>query len=227
MNTTRQIPRSLSKSKSTSNNNFPCLLLLQQQPTSTSNTSLRSSTQTRNVSSFRRTQKMLRVQPSDHHRKTTEATDHIIYNPPSSAPNVYHTPLKFLPANDPRRKLHSLAAATAAAASSSSTSPTSTAAEAAPLPPPVRPIQAKKYHLSASEVDEIRRLRTSDPRTWTRVKLAEKFGCSQFFVSLCASAPEVAEERKRELEEIKKRWGRSKTEAREDRLRRKELWARE
>lgn len=70
-------------------------------------------------------------------------------------------------------------------------------------------------------------MRTEDPRTWTRMRLAEKFGCSQFFVSLCAQAPKVAEERKRELEEIKKRWGRAKTEAREDRQRRKELWGRE
>ena len=31
--------------------------------------------------------------------------DHIIFNPPSSAANVYHTPPKFLPPTDPRKKL--------------------------------------------------------------------------------------------------------------------------
>lgn len=69
-------------------------------------------------------------------------------------------------------------------------------------------------------------MRAEDPRQWTRVRLAEKFGCSPFFVSLCASAPQIAEERKKELEAIKKKWGRSKTEAREDRQRRKEMWGR-
>jgi hypothetical protein len=34
-------------------------------------------------------------------------TSHIIFNPPPSMPNVYHTPLKFLPKNDPRRELYS------------------------------------------------------------------------------------------------------------------------
>lgn len=33
-------------------------------------------------------------------------SSHIIFNPPPTLPNVYHTPLKFLPANDPRRKLY-------------------------------------------------------------------------------------------------------------------------
>ncbi|KAF2675365.1 hypothetical protein BT63DRAFT_420560 [Microthyrium microscopicum] len=33
-------------------------------------------------------------------------TSHIIFNPPPSTPNVHHTPLKFLPPNDPRRKLY-------------------------------------------------------------------------------------------------------------------------
>jgi hypothetical protein len=33
-------------------------------------------------------------------------TSHIIFNPPPASPNVYHTPLKFLPLNDIRRKLY-------------------------------------------------------------------------------------------------------------------------
>jgi len=58
------------------------------------------------------------------------------------------------------------------------------------------------------------------------VRLAEKFNCSQFFVSLCAQAPEIKAERQRELEQIKRRWGRTKREAREDRQRRKDKWGR-
>lgn len=85
----------------------------------------------------------------------------------------------------------------------------------------------KKYHLGAEEIAEIRRLREEDPRQWTRERLAEKFECSQFFVSLCAAAPAVKEQRERELEAVKRRWGRRKTEAREDRQTRKAAWGRD
>jgi hypothetical protein len=43
---------------------------------------------------------------------------------------------------------------------------------------------AKK--LSEAEVTEMRQLRESDPTTWTRSKLAKKFGCSELFVSMAA-----------------------------------------
>ncbi|KAJ9625113.1 hypothetical protein H2203_005068 [Taxawa tesnikishii (nom. ined.)] len=171
--------------------------------------------QTRSASSARRHKTLLRVKPAESFTNTTETQDHIIYNPPSSAPNVYHTPLAFLPKNDPRRKLHSL-----------SSSHTPAAATKTPLPPPVRPVQEKKYHLTHDDIAEIKRLRAEDPRQWTRVRLAEKFGCSQFFVSLCCSAPEIKAERDAQLEAIKKRWGRAKREAREDRQTRKAMWGR-
>jgi hypothetical protein len=91
----------------------------------------------------------------------------------------------------------------------------------------LRPRQEKKYHLSPAQVEEIRKLRAEDPKLWTRVRLAEKFECSQFFVSLCCSSPEIKEQRDKELEEIKRKWGRKKTEAREDRQTRKALWGRD
>ena len=78
----------------------------------------------------------------------------------------------------------------------------------------MRPRQEKKYHLTPAQVAEIRKLRAEDPQVWTRVRLAEKFECSQFFVSLCCSSPEIKEQRDKELEEIKRKWGRKKTEAR-------------
>ncbi|KAI9480826.1 MAG: mitochondrial ribosomal protein subunit L20-domain-containing protein [Benjaminiella poitrasii] len=40
--------------------------------------------------------------------------------------------------------------------------------------------------LSDAEINEMRQLRTSDPTTWTRSKLAKKFGCSPLFVSMTA-----------------------------------------
>ncbi|KAI8967493.1 mitochondrial ribosomal protein subunit L20-domain-containing protein [Mycotypha africana] len=43
--------------------------------------------------------------------------------------------------------------------------------------------------LTESEIAEMRQLRQSDPSTWTRSKLAEKFGCSPLFVSMAAPLP--------------------------------------
>lgn len=43
---------------------------------------------------------------------------------------------------------------------------------------------AKK--LSEAEIAELRQLRETDPATWTRSKLAKKFGCSELFVSIAA-----------------------------------------
>ena len=197
--TTHTMHTSLRISHSLQNSSQQCLRSLKQQ-------------QCRHVSSFRRTKKMLLVQPDQSFKSTTGTQDHIIYNPPSSAPNVYHTPLKFLPKDDPRRRLHTLLHPTSASTSTTS------------LPPAVRPVYEKKYHLKESDIAEIRRLRAEDPRQWTRVRLAEKFECSQFFVSLCCSAPQIKDERSAELEKIKEKWGRTKTEAREDRQTRKQSW---
>ena len=183
----------------------------------------------RDKSTFRRARKALRVKPDASFAPAkTEAYDHIIFNPPSSAPNVYHTPQKFLPRSDPRRKLHSLAPV-------SSATPPSTPAASSPSAPqtpvqslrPVRKSHEKKYHLGQEEINEIRRLRAEDPRKWTRIALAEKFECSQFFVSLCCTSPIMAKENENRLQEVKSKWGRSKTEAREDRSTRKKLWGRD
>ncbi|KAK5017427.1 Nucleolar protein 13 [Cryomyces antarcticus] len=85
----------------------------------------------------------------------------------------------------------------------------------------------KKYHLTESDIASMRELRAADPRQWTRVRLAQRFECSEFFVSLCCHAPEIKKEREQQLEDIKRRWGRRKTEARQDRQRRKESWGRD
>lgn len=190
----------------------------------------------RNAASYRRTRKMLRVkQDPSFAPTTTETTEHIIFNPPPSAPNVYHTPPKFLPASDPRRELHLEAEAMAAAGTPkkpSSVLATIAAQRAASQPKaenlkPIRPIYEKKYHLTQDDIDEIRRLRKEDPRYWSRLRLAEKFDCSQFFISLCVTAPEHAKEKEAEVEAVKARWGRRKTEARVARAERKKLWGQE
>nr|POE54360.1 54s ribosomal protein l20, mitochondrial [Quercus suber] len=204
----------------------------------------------RDQSTYARTRKALRVKPDPSFLpSTTEPRDHIIFNPPSSLPSVYHTPSKFLPKTDPRRKLHSLAKPPPQILS-----PTNTAAAAlAPTPsgalstiasmrrstaahtpaisasalPTVRPKHERKLHLTQTAVDEMRRLRAEDPRKWTRMALAEKFECSQFFVSLCCSAPQRKTEAQQALAEIKSRWGRRRTEARIQRTERKKMWGRD
>lgn len=85
----------------------------------------------------------------------------------------------------------------------------------------------KKYNLGPEEMEQIRQLRTADPDTWTRVKLAEKFGCSQFFVGMVVKAPEKARRVEAEHQGAREKWGRRRREAREERERRKGLWGRD
>jgi hypothetical protein len=201
----------------------------------------------RGAATYRRTRKALKVVGARKDGSTTESRDHIIFDPPSSAPNIYHTPFKFLPANDKRKALYARQMTTVASPESPTAAsspppqsalaaiaasrhqafmppsfpPTSTAA----LPAPLKPIKEKQYHIGQAEVDEMRRLRREDTRKWTFQKLADKFGCSRVFVMLqCGSIRNPQEERKQQLELIKSKWGRRKTEAREDRKERKALW---
>lgn len=196
-------------------------------------------TQSRCESTTRRHRKLLRVnQAPSYTPSTTEPT--IIYNPPSAAPSVYHTPLKFLPASDARRQMYSSAlvkstlsayrthtAPTASAGTPLSTQSLMPPKPSANLPPPVRAPYEKKYHLSEKEIEEIRQLRREDPDTWTRVKLAERYGCSQFFVGMVAKNGEKAERVARGHEESRGKWGKVRREAREMRGRRREMWGRD
>jgi len=177
----------------------------------------------RHESSARRTTKRLRTKPDPSFTSSIPASqmnDHIVFNPPSSAPSPYHTPPVFLPPNDPRRKL--------LAQSHSHANPYDQPDRR--LPPMLtghRPYE-KKYHLREKEIEEIRRLRTEDPFKWTRTKLAEKFDCSQFFVGMvCPASKEKMDKHDEEIERIKAKWGRRKRYAREDRGKRRELWGRD
>lgn len=67
-------------------------------------------------------------------------------------------------------------------------------------------------------------MRAEDPERWTRVRLAERFGCSQFFVGMVAKNKGKAERVDKEHEEARRRWGVRRREAREERGRRKVLW---
>ncbi|CAD6569237.1 MAG: hypothetical protein ASARMPREDX12_002264 [Alectoria sarmentosa] len=177
----------------------------------------------RNESSARRTTKRLRTKPDPSFTSSIPASqvnNHIVFNPPSSAPSPYHTPPVFLPVNDPRRTL--------LAQSHQHANPYDKPDK--PLPPVLhkhKPYE-KKYHLRQEEIEEIRRLRSKDPYKWTRAKLAEKFECSQFFIGMVAEAPsekKIAEQRK--LKEIQEKWGKRRRYAREDRGKRRELWGKD
>jgi hypothetical protein len=142
--------------------------------------------------------------------------DHIIFNPPSSAPSVLHTPFKFLPKEDKRRNILSTHAAQ---------KPSTTY-----LPPPI--IQQKpgyqRHHLTEKDVEEMRRLKDSDPQGWTKHKLAKKFNCSSLFANIvCESTPEQKAYAKQKLEAAKEKWGPKRRAAREDRQKRRELWHRD
>ncbi|KAF2138464.1 uncharacterized protein K452DRAFT_216082, partial [Aplosporella prunicola CBS 121167] len=206
-------------------------------------------TQCRHESTTRRMTKLHRLPGSPAFTPPASRTqDHIVYNPPSAAPNVAHTPVKFLPKGDRRRELAAMTArltgardgashahnaysaitATGTPLSAASFPPSrATPTNSAALPPPVRAPYTKKYHLTEADIEEIRRLRRDDPAVWTREALAKKFDCSQFFVGLVAPAPERGAAKALELEEARKRWGRRKREAREDRVRRREMWGRD
>lgn len=167
-------------------------------------------------SSYRRTKQRLRVKP-DASFGSSQGRDQIIYNPPSSAPSVYHTPSKFLPPNDARRamRFEDVAAANV----------TNTVEE---LPNVYRSDPERKYHLTPADVEEIRKLRLSDPMTWSRHKLAKRFECSPLFIAMvCEASPEKKQIQRQVLEAVQSQWGPKRRMAREDRKLRREAWGRD
>ncbi|KAJ1708690.1 mitochondrial 54S ribosomal protein YmL20 [Aspergillus flavus] len=124
----------------------------------------------RHQSSYRRTKQRLRVKPdASFGVSSTQFHDQIIHNPPSSAPSVYHTPTKFLPLDDVRRTLRGASMNNG---------------NSAQLPSVFKTSVEKRYHLNPSDIEEIRRLRLSDPMTWSRWKLAKRFDCSPMFIAM-------------------------------------------
>ncbi|KAL9624236.1 MAG: hypothetical protein Q9160_001483 [Pyrenula sp. 1 TL-2023] len=194
-------------------------------PTLLSTTPLKSSLthSRRTEATYQRTRARLRVKPDPTFLPSpSEPQDHIIYNPPPSAPSIHQTPSIFLPPNDPRRQLLTQQS-TDPAATAASPQKQFSAPPMRPLPPP------KKYHLKEADLEEMRRLRKEDPLQWSAAKLAKKFECSGLFVSL-ATADVVSNERRKQqkqvLEAVKSRWGAKRRRAREDRALRKETWGR-
>lgn len=170
----------------------------------------------RNQSTYRRIKQRLRVKPdASFTTSPSETHDHIIYNPPSSAPSVYQTPAKFLPQNDIRRQLQT-------------SPPVDGSRDVERLPLLFKNALEEKKYLTTEQIDEIRKLRQEDPIAWSRYKLAKKFNCNPLFVAtVCEASPEKKALQKQVLEAVKSRWGKKRSIARENRELRKEIWAKD
>ena len=177
----------------------------------------------RHQSSYRRARSRLNVKPDVSFLPSkTEPHDHIIYNPPPSAPNVYHTPTIFLPKSDKRRQMHDLATQRDPQLAAGAT-PWSSEQR---LPPPVRKPYEKRYHITELQMEEMRRLKKEDPLAWSIGALAKRFDCSRVFVGFVTEglSGENQKQQKMVTEVIKSRWGTKRRVAREDRALRKERW---
>ncbi|CAG8441941.1 6492_t:CDS:1 [Ambispora leptoticha] len=63
------------------------------------------------------------------------------------------------------------------------------------LPPPIKPVKEKAYHVTEDQIQEMQSLRLEDPKKWTRQKLAEKYNCSAFYVGIVAPTTEKEKQR--------------------------------
>lgn len=145
--------------------------------------------------------------------------DTIIFNPPSAAPSVYHTPFKFLPRTDPRRRAN-----LASLFEKQFSSPSATNPGDVPVIPGGERVVADRGPITREEVAEMRRLRSEDPHRWNVHNLSVKYDLPRGFIMACCQAPkEKIEFERRKMELIQARWGPAKKKAHEDRLRRREM----
>ncbi|KAI1389539.1 mitochondrial ribosomal protein subunit L20-domain-containing protein [Hypoxylon trugodes] len=181
--------------------------------TATTTSTTPSTTQKRHQSTTSRTKRALKIAPHSSFLQPTNSSQNIIFNPPSSAPSVYHTPFKFLPPSDPRRQ-----------ANISQLLRTSPTPNTSSQNFPELKHHNKKYNVTLEQVAEIRKLRAEDPKKWSVLALAAKYECAPLFVMMCCkSAPEHRAREHAKLEAVKARWGPIRTKAREERKKRKEL----
>ncbi|CAN8106124.1 unnamed protein product [Discula destructiva] len=152
--------------------------------------------------------------------------DTIVFNPPSASTNVYHTPFKFLPKNDPRRRAN-------LASLFESHFGTHAPATIEQMPSVrlsreknIAAIQnhARENPVTKAEVEEMRALRQQDPHKWSVRKLSAKFDLPMGFVMAACQAPrEKVEFERRKMELVQQRWSPSKRKAMEERKRRAEM----
>jgi hypothetical protein len=167
--------------------------------------------QIRSKATASRTRRSLNISPHPSFLApdSSQQSDHIIFNPPASVPSVYHTPFKFLPKTDPRRR------ANLAKIFESHFAPTTGGAAAVTTDLPTLPSQHKynprfdaRGPITKAEVEEMRRLREEDPHKWNVAALSEKYAIPHIFVMMCCQAPkEKLEFERKKMELIRQRWG--------------------
>lgn len=178
--------------------------------------------QIRTKATASRTKRALNIPPHPSFLAADAASeqDTIVFNPPSAAPSVYHTPFKFLPRNDPRRR------ANLASLFESRFGRTTSASSSSPdsLPVLAEHMTTDRGPITREEVEEMRALRAGDPQKWTVRALSTKYDLPMGFIMACCQAPkEKIEFEKRKMELIRQRWGPAKRKAMEDRARRREM----
>lgn len=177
----------------------------------------------RSHQTFSRTKRALNIAPHPDFAPSSTGSDTIIFNPPAAEASVYHTPLKFLPKSDPRRRHADLSTLFSSSPASQRSASTTTSE---PKLPPALNVKSRNpsYHLSQEDVAEIRRLRAEDPIAWSVTKLATKFNCSKVFITICTDAPREHKERlEKRMDVLKGRWGAVRTKARIERTKRKDM----
>lgn len=184
-------------------------------------TAASSQQQVRLQSTRPRTGRALKIRPHESFLPSEASANHVIFNPPSAAPNVLNTPFKFLPPTDPRRRANLTSLLRTSVDLPTGARGPEAAASALDAS---RQVPTPIYNVTPEQVADMRRLRAENPTKWSVAALAEKFQCSKLFVMMCckASAEHRAEEKKR-LEAIKSRWGPIRRNAREERQKRRAM----
>lgn len=93
-----------------------------------------------------------------------------------------------------------------------------------PLPPELPKQWKLNQVLTQADIDEIRRLRMSEPFKWTVTALCEKFECSAALVKAIAAPPASHERYVKKMAKVQKSWSAGRAKARQERLRREVLW---
>lgn len=177
----------------------------------------------RHQSTANRTKRMLNIPPHESFLNVPveDGGDRIIFNPPSSEVSVYHTPFKFLPRSDPRRRAN-IYKLFSNKPSSPAATPEQPASESEL--PPVLYNPTKSYNVTAEQVEEIRELRAKDPKKYSVTYLSNKYNCTKVFIMMCTQAPrEHQEAHKQARAKIAESWGPRRAAAKLDARRRKEM----
>ncbi|KAG6877125.1 hypothetical protein C0993_010077 [Termitomyces sp. T159_Od127] len=166
-----------------------------------------------------------RPKPGTAERPAVRVPDPLANNPQAVVTSLEDEDLTFIHRPPP----------TAPSPFSLSTNPTSpllqppTPVTTAPLPPLIRKEVPMPDRASDKVVAQIRRLRRSDPNTYTRLKLAEMFGVTSNFVGAIAALKSSARRARFRLdaekqEKLREKWSERKITARAIRAKRQQFW---